>query len=85
MKKSFGLMAMALALGGCLDGMSMPTNNSKKSIDDIDFSPKKAPIPKGCQKYVFKESFGTLEVIALNEKSALKKYNKWCELNAVAV
>jgi hypothetical protein len=42
--------------------------------------PKEPVIPKGCKKYVFKESFGTLEVIAINEKSAMKKYNKWCKL-----
>lgn len=42
-------------------------------------------IPKGCKKYVFKESFGTLEVIAMNEKSAMKKYNKWCAANSQGV
>ena len=47
----------------------------------IDFSPKIPPIPKGCIKYVFQESFGTLEVIAISEKSAYKKYNKWCIIN----
>ena len=86
MKKSFGLMAMALGVFGGFDGMQSPLdNNSKLNVKDIDFTNKIPPIPKGCQKYVFKESFGTLEVICLNKKSALKKYNKWCELNTVFV
>jgi hypothetical protein len=41
----------------------------------------KKVIPNGCKEYVFNESFGTLKVIAMNEKSALKKYNKWCSEN----
>jgi len=48
----------------------------------LDLTPKEKPIPKGCKKYTYKERFGTLEVIAMNEKSALKKYNKWCAENA---
>ena len=86
MKKSFGLMAMALGILGGFDGIQTPLeSNSKRNVKDIDFTSKIPPIPKGCQKYVFNESFGTLEVIALNKKSALKKYNKWCELNTVSV
>ena len=47
----------------------------------IEYKPRKEPkkvIPNGCKEYVFNESFGTLKIIAINEKSALKKYNKWC-------
>lgn len=41
----------------------------------------KKVIPNGCKEYIFNESFGTLVVIASNEKIALKKYNKWVQKN----
>jgi hypothetical protein len=54
----------------------------RKQRKEIDFSRRvEKVIPKGCKEYVFNESFGTLKVIAMNEKSALKKYNKWCSEN----
>jgi hypothetical protein len=76
MKGKIGLIATMAAIMGGLDSPLM----------NEDYRPevthKEPPIPKGCKKYVYKESFGTLEVIAMNEKSAMKKYNKWCEANA---
>ena len=83
MKGKLGLLSMTAALIGGGFGM----DNEKNSIrpEDIDTTPKEPIIPKGCQKYVFKESFGTLEVIATNEKSAMKKYNKWCAANSQVV
>ena len=61
--------------------MSIGSANMGVRAEDIDTSPKEKITPKGCKKYIFKESFGTLEVIAINDKSAMKKYNKWCEQN----
>lgn len=85
MKKGLGMIAMGAAL--MLDLNSPLDRNSKSDLrpEDIDVKPKEPVIPKGCKKYVFKESFGTLEVIAMNEKSAMKKYNKWCAANSQGV
>ena len=41
----------------------------------------KKPIPKGCKEYHFKESFGELTVIAINDKSAMAKKKRWIENN----
>lgn len=76
MSKLSSFMAMALLMGGSAD------NSNPLRPQDINVMPKEPIIPKGCKKYVFKESFGVLEVIALNEKSAMKKYNKWCAANS---
>lgn len=80
-KKTLGLLTMASML---MSGGHDPCENTKNNLrpEDIDVAKKNTPIPKGCKKYVFKESFGTLEVIAINEKSAIKKYNKWCAENS---
>lgn len=86
MKGKLGLLAMTAALiggGFGMDGMGNERNATRP--EDIDTTPKEPIIPKGCKKYVFKESFGTLEVIAMNEKSAMKKYNKWCAANSQGV
>lgn len=82
--KSLLSVMMPLALMA-ENGSGQFDNNRKLSEKDIDFTPKVPPVPKGCKKYVFKESFGTLEVIAINEKSAMKKYNKWCASNSQVV
>ena len=87
MKSKLGALAtMALMLGGLgeVDGFRYGSKEKRKD-KDIDLRPKNPPIPNGCQKYVFKESFGTLEVIAMSEKSAIKKYNKWCAANSQGV
>lgn len=64
-----------------MSGGSFIASGRGNELETFTPIPKEPPIPKGCQKYVYKESFGTLEVIAVNEKSALKKYNKWCAAN----
>jgi len=46
--------------------------NEGTKISDIDFTPAKKVIPKGCRVY----TFGNTEIVALNEKSALKKFKK---------
>lgn len=61
--------------------MSSLYNNNEEHISNKKSTKKDKPIPKGCKKYTFKESFGTLEVIASNDKNAFKKYNKWCAKN----
>lgn len=82
MKKNLGLLtALALMSGG----FGSAENSNDLRPRDIDVKPKEPVIPKGCKKYVFKESFGTLEVIAMNEKSAIRKYNKWCAANSQSV
>ena len=76
MKNKLAYVAMMAAL--LSSSYETGENNSNPlRPEDIDVTPKEPIIPKGCKKYVFKESFGTLEVIAMNEKSAKKTYNKW--------
>ena len=81
MKGKLGILAAMAAIMGS----GYAENSNPLRPEDIDVSPKEPIIPKGCKKYVFKESFGTLEVIAMNEKSAMKKYNKWCAANSQGV
>ena len=81
MKGKLGMLAvMAAMMGG-----GYAENSNDLAPQDIDVKPKEPIIPKGCKKYVFKESFGTLQVIAMNEKSAMKKYNKWVASNSQVV
>ena len=79
MKKNLGLLTALSLMSG---DFGSAKNSNKLRPQDIDVKPKEPVIPKGCKKYVFKESFGTLEVIAMNEKSAMKKYKKWCDANS---
>lgn len=81
--KGFSLMMMAAAMLS-LDTPNSNTKNKKTSIDDIDLTPKKSPIPKGCKEYSFNQDgkFTTIEseivfkCVAINEKSAIKKFNR---------
>lgn len=85
MKKGLGMIAMAAALMADLN--SPLDNNSKTSMNDIDFTPKQPPIPKGAKIYHFDEVGNCLydvehetavfKCIAINEKSAIKKFSKW--------
>ena len=77
MNQLAAMLTMAAMSGG-----SFIASGRGDELETFTPIPKEPPIPKGCQKYVYKESFGTLEVIALNEKSALRKYNKWCNANS---
>jgi hypothetical protein len=54
------------------------SHSSTTSIDDIDFSPKKQPPPKGTRLY----KFDGFETVAISEKSATKKYQKWLLSNS---
>jgi hypothetical protein len=82
--KGFSLMMMAAAMLS-LDTPNSNTKNKKTSIDDIDFTPKKSPLPKGCKEYSFNQdgNFTTIEseiifkCVAISEKSAIKKYNRF--------
>jgi hypothetical protein len=83
MYKNFTSIMMAAAMLS-LDTSNSNTINKKTSIDDIDFTPKKQPIPKGCREYCFNQdgNFTTIEseivfkCVAISEKSAIKKYNR---------
>jgi hypothetical protein len=80
------LLSIALAFSALGDLSSPLDTNSKTSINDIDFTPKKAPLPKGCKEYFF-NSLGdfinyndgvyTFKCVAISDKSAIKKFNKW--------
>ena len=76
----------ALALAAIGDMSNLFDSNSKTSINDIDFTPKEVPLPKGCKEYFF-NSLGdflnhndgvyTFKCVAISDKSAIKKFNKW--------
>lgn len=54
-------------------------NNGKSSItpEKISVTPKPKVIPKGCKEYEFIDSErGLFKVIAINKKSALRKFQK---------
>lgn len=74
--KKYLAFALAMAM---MSETSFGRENSPKEFE-LPKPPKKV-IPNGCKEYIFTETFGTLKVIAINEKSALKKYNKWCYEN----
>ena len=85
MKDKIGLLALAAAL---LDG-GYGMNNGSNSLrpEDIDTTPKKKPIPKGCKRYYYNKNGecnnGEHEIYfdAMKKETAMKKYNKWCEQN----
>jgi hypothetical protein len=83
--KRFGMIAMAAAFAGGLDGFSYGSKD-KTRINEIDFAPKQPPIPKGCKEYFF-NSLGdflnyndgvySFKCVAISDKSAIKKFQKW--------
>jgi len=81
MKNKIFPIAMAAALMADLN--SSLDNNSKTSIDDIDFTPKIPPIPKGCKRHYFNE-FGECEQArhkvyfdAMKRSTAYEKWKRW--------
>lgn len=68
------ILALASLLAGMdnsMDTMSMLGRNPI-TPEDIDVKPKKKPIPKGCKVFEIEG----VSIVALNEKSAMKKFNK---------
>ncbi len=53
-------------------GLESQRNRLSLRPEDIDMTPPKRVIPKGCKVFLI----GGQEIIALNEKSAIKKYNR---------
>lgn len=76
MKSKLGPLAALAIISGGLDFMST-NDNGKRNVSDFNGEPAKKPIPNGCKEYEYRCEFGVFKVIALNEKSAYKKYSKW--------
>ena len=75
MSKMKSILASSLIFAALLESDPFAGSKQNKTREeDIDFTPKEPPVPKGCKKYSF---HGGFETIASSEKSALKKYNKW--------
>lgn len=70
---SIRLPIMALAFSGRLDPHYFPYGSEKNPLrpEDINVNIKKI-VPRGCKVY----NINGVEIIALNEKSAIRKYNK---------
>jgi hypothetical protein len=69
--KAGSLFAMAAMMGTIYD---YPGSNERNSIrpEDINVTPKEPVIQKGMKRFVIEG----VEVYAINEKNAIKKYNK---------
>jgi hypothetical protein len=74
---ALSMMEHATAHQEFMEDINRPITRKKVNLN----REVKKVIPNGCKEYVFNESFGILKVIAMNEKSAFKKYNKWCYEN----
>ncbi len=88
MSKMRGLLAAIIPLALMAEsgfGMNDKRNNIRP--EDIDVKLKRSIIPKGCKKYYFdevgnclydvKHDTAVFSCIAINEKSAIKKFSKW--------
>jgi hypothetical protein len=71
--KAFDAIMAASIMAGSFDR----GHKSRTSIEDIDFTPKTAPVPKGCQKFEFYHNGEKFECIASNHKNALRKFKNW--------
>ena len=71
--KAGSLLAMASMMSGVLD-WPLSSSNEKNPLrpEDIDVTPKEPVIQKGMRKFVIEG----VEVYAINENNAIKKYNK---------
>lgn len=69
--KSLSALATIMAMASQYD---LPSERGRNILhpEDIDMTPPKRIIPKGCQVY----NINGVEIIAINEKSAIKKYKK---------
>lgn len=69
--KSLSALAAIMAMSSQYD---LPSERGRNNLrpEDIDMTPPKRIIPKGCQVY----NINGVEIIAINEKSAIKKYKK---------
>ena len=68
---------MISTMAAMLGGMDYPNHNDKNGLtpDQIDVTPHPKKIPMGCKEFVFSsDEHGHIRIVALNEKSALKKY-----------
>jgi len=82
MKKNIALLTVFAMMG------SLNTNSQCADLDTVDIKPKNKPIPKGCKEYMFNKHGGfstekmrrdevVFKCIALNDKSAKKKFSEW--------
>lgn len=89
-KKLIGMFAALTALSDLM--LNAGGSSGTTRIEDINFTPKQAPLPKGCKYYWFSyngecESFTEVpyrtpnyvvyETIASSDKVAINKFNKW--------
>lgn len=68
------ILALASLLAGMDTSMDRMTMHGRNPItpEDIDVRPKRKPIPKGCKVFEIEG----VSIVELNEKSAIKKFNK---------
>jgi len=88
MKKNIALLAAFAMMGG------LSANSQDIEIDNVGIKPQNTPIPKGAKEYWFNENGGfstekmrrdeiVFKCIAINDKSAKKKFEKWKLTNAI--
>lgn len=71
-----GRLAMLSIMAGMLNGTSS-TNSNSLEPKDIDVTPKKEPIPKGCKEFEFWHNEKQFKCVASNKKNAVRKFDKW--------
>ena len=71
MKNILGYMAAMMAM---VHDVDIPSERGRNNLhpNDIDMTPPKKIIPKGCKVF----NIGGVEIVAINEKSAIKKHRK---------
>jgi hypothetical protein len=76
LRKAYSLMMMAAMFEG-INGQGYDSGKSNITPEKIDVTPKQKPIPKGCSKYQFTHEGEQFFCIAINQKSAERKFNNW--------
>ena len=87
MKKGLASIMVASIMMGMDNGFSMGNQNGNNvTPDKINVTPKEPIVPKGCKRYYFNVLGDCInwdngqyefKCIAINVKSARKKFNKW--------
>lgn len=76
MRKHFGALA-AIAYAMAADSPAINTGITQ-DIEPSKLSGKKYTVmPKGCKRYTFKYEGKVFACIAINQKSAFRKFQKW--------
>lgn len=65
-----------------LTGLALALSNEKKQSakKPVEVKPEVQRLPNGCQLF----TFGKVEIVAINKKNALRKYESYCVLHGIS-